>query len=72
MENYNIRDNQGRLIDGILPEVDDDRYYYWVVIDRKDVYYASSKEEAIEVLQELMEARDEWNLEEKITEINNR
>lgn len=70
MENYNIRDAKGRLIDWIIPEIDDDRYYYWVVIDRQDVYYASSKEEALTALWELMEAREEWRLEEKIKELN--
>lgn len=65
------RDAQGRLIDWIIPEVDDDRLYYRVVINREDVYYASSEEEAYTVLWELMEAREMWTLEEKIKELNN-
>lgn len=71
MEKIENRDSQGRLIDWVIPEVDDDRYYYRVVINREDVYYASSEEEAYTVLWELMEAREMWNLEEKIQEFNN-
>ena len=66
MEKYNKRDAQGRLIDWIMPEVDDDRYYYRVVIDREQVYYASHQEEAFVVLSDLLEARDEWRLQEAL------
>lgn len=70
MEKYNKRDAQGRLIDWIMMEVDDDRVYYRVVIDREQVYYASHKEEAFVVLNDLLDAREEWRLEEKIKEFN--
>lgn len=70
MEKYNKRDAQGRLIDWIMMEVDDDRVYYRVVIDREQVYYASHQEEAFVVLNDLLEAREEWRLEEKIKEFN--
>lgn len=72
MENYCIRDEKGRLIDWFIPEVDDDRMYYRVVINREEVYYASSKEEALDALGELMEARDQWNLQETIDKLNNK
>lgn len=71
MEKIENRDSQGRLIDWVIPEVDDDRYYYRVVINREQVYYASHEEEACMVLWELMQAREDWNLEEKIKELNN-
>lgn len=71
MEKIENRDSQGRLIDWVMPEVDDDRYYYRVVINREQVYYASHEEEAYMVLWELMQAREDWNLEEKIKEFNN-
>ena len=71
MKKIENRDEKGRLIDWIIPEVDDDRYYYRVVIDRKDVYYASSEKEAYTVLWELVEAREMWVLDEKIKELNN-
>ena len=70
MEKYNKRDAQGRLIDWIMPERDDDRMYYRVVIDREQVYYASHEEEAFVVLNDLLDAREEWRLEEKIKEFN--
>ena len=70
MEKYNKRDAQGRLIDWIMMEVDDDRMYYRVVIDREQVYYASHEEEAFVVLNDLLDAREEWRLEEKIKEFN--
>jgi len=70
MEKYNKRDAQGRLIDWIMMEVDDDRVYYRVVIDREQVYYASHQEEAFVVLNDLLDAREEWRLEEKIKEFN--
>ena len=70
MEKYNKRDAQGRLIDWIMTEVDDDRVYYRVVIDREQVYYASHQEEAFVVLNDLLDAREEWRLEEKIKEFN--
>ena len=71
MEKYNKRDAQGRLIDWIMMEVDDDRVYYRVVIDREQVYYASHKEEAFVVLNDLLEARDEWRLQEALDKLNN-
>ena len=40
-------------------EVDDDRMYYRVVIDREQVYYASHEEEAFVVLNDLLDAREE-------------
>lgn len=70
MEKYNKRDAQGRLIDWIMMEIDDDRVYYRVVIDREQVYYASHQEEAFVVLNDLLDAREEWRLEEKIKEFN--
>lgn len=70
MEKYNKRDAQGRLIDWIMPERDDDRMYYRVVINREQVYYASHEEEAFVVLNDLLDAREEWRLEEKIKEFN--
>ena len=50
---------QGRLIDWIMTEVDWDRVYYRVVIDREQVYYASHKEEAFVILTDLLEARED-------------
>lgn len=72
MEDLKRTDDLGRIIDWVIPEVDDDRYYYRVIVDRKDVYYASSEEEAYCVLWELVEAREQGKLEEKIKEVNNR
>jgi hypothetical protein len=40
------------------------------VIDREQVYYASHEEEAFVVLNDLLDAREEWRLEEKIKEFN--
>lgn len=71
MEKYNKRDAEGRLIDWIMPEVDDDRYYYRVVIDREQVYYASNREEAFVVLNDLIDAREQWDLEGAIQRLNN-
>ena len=71
MEKYNKRDAQGRLIDWILPERDDDRLYYRVVINRKLVYYASNEEEAFVVLTDLLEAREDGHLEEAIDKLYN-
>lgn len=72
MEELKRTDDLGRIIDWVIPEVDDDRYYYRVVIDRNNVYYASSEQEAYCVLGELVEAREQGKLEEKIKEVNNR
>lgn len=71
MEKYNKRDAEWKLIDWILPEVDWDRCYYRVVIDREQVYYASHQEEAFVVLSDLLEARDEWRLQEALDKLNN-
>lgn len=71
MEKYNKRDAQGRLIDWIMMEVDDDRVYYRVVIDREQVYYASHQEEAFVVLNDLLEAREDGNLQEAFDKLNN-
>jgi hypothetical protein len=71
MEKYNKRDAQGRLIDWILPEVDDDRMYYRVVIDREQVYYASNQEEAFVILNDLLDAREDWRLQEALDKLNN-
>ena len=71
MEKYNKRDAEGRLIDWIMPEVDDDRMYYRVVIDREQVYYASNEEEAFVVLNDLIDAREQWDLEGAIQRLNN-
>lgn len=71
MEKYNKRDAEGRLIDWIMPEVDDDRYYYRVVINREQVYYASNEEEAFVVLNDLIDAREQWDLEGAIQRLNN-
>lgn len=71
MEKYNKRDADWKLIDWILPEVDWDRMYYRVVIDREQVYYASHQEEAFVVLTDLLEARDEWRLQEALDKLNN-
>lgn len=71
MEKYNKRDAQGRLIDWILPERDDDRLYYRVVINRKLVHYASNEEDAFVVLTDLLEARDDGHLEEAIDKLYN-
>ena len=71
MEKYNKRDAEGRLIDWITPEVDDDRMYYRVVIDREQVYYASNQEEAFVVLNDLIEAREDGRLQEALDELNN-
>ena len=71
MEKYNKRDADWKLIDWIIPEVDDDRYYYRVVIDREQVYYASNQEEAFVVLTDLLEAREDGRLQEAIDKLNN-
>ena len=71
MEKYNKRDAEGRLIDWIMPEVDDDRYYYRVVINGEQVYYASNREEAFVVLNDLIDAREQWDLEGAIQRLNN-
>jgi hypothetical protein len=71
MEKYNKRDAEWKLIDWILPEVDDDRVYYRVVIDREQVYYASHKEEAFVILNDLLEAREDGNLQEALDKLNN-
>ena len=66
MEKYNKRNRDWKLIDWIMPEMDDDRMYYRVVIDWEQVYYASHQEEAFVVLTDLLEARDEWRLQEAL------
>jgi hypothetical protein len=66
MEKYNKRNRDWKLIDWIMPERDDDRMYYRVVIDWEQVYYASHQEEAFVVLTDLLEARDEWRLQEAL------
>ena len=71
MEKYNKRDAEWKLIDWILPEVDDDRYYYRVVIDREQVYYASHQEEAFVILNDLLDAREDWRLQEALDKLNN-
>lgn len=71
MEKYNKRDAEWKLIDWILPEVDDDRYYYRVVIDREQVYYASNQEEAFVILNDLIDAREDWRLKEALDKLNN-
>lgn len=71
MEKYNKRDAEWKLIDWILPEVDDDRMYYRVVIDREQVYYASNQEEAFVILNDLLEAREDWRLQEALDKLNN-
>jgi hypothetical protein len=71
MEKYNKRDAEWKLIDWILPEVDDDRVYYRVVIDREQVYYASNQEEAFVILNDLLEAREDGNLQEALDKLNN-
>jgi hypothetical protein len=54
-----------------MMEVDDDRVYYRVVIDREQVYYASHEEEAFVVLNDLLEAREDGNLQEALDKLNN-
>jgi hypothetical protein len=54
-----------------MTEVDDDRVYYRVVIDREQVYYASHKEEAFVILTDLLEAREDGNLQEALDKLNN-
>ena len=71
MEKYNKRDAEWKLIDWILPEVDWDRMYYRVVIDREQVYYASNQEEAFVVLSDLLEARKDGRLQEALDKLNN-
>jgi len=71
MEKYNKRDAQGRLIDWIMMEVDDDRVYYRVVINREQVYYASNEEEAFVVLADLLKARENRRLQEALDKLNN-
>lgn len=71
MEKYNKRDAEWKLIDWILPEVDDDRVYYRVVIDREQVYYASNQEEAFVILTDLLEAREDGDLQEALDKLNN-
>jgi hypothetical protein len=55
--------------DYIREEVDDDRTYWRVYIDWKDVFYCSWQREAERVLDHLKEKRDEWKLEEALKEL---
>lgn len=55
--------------DYIREEVDDDRTYWRVYIDWKDVFYCSWEKEAKRVLDYLKEKRDEWKLEEALNEL---
>lgn len=71
MEKYNKRDADWKLIDWIMQEVDWDRMYYRVVIDREQVYYASNQEEAFVVLSDLLEAREDERLQEALDKLNN-
>ena len=58
-----------RELDCIREEVDDDRTYWRVYIDWKDVFYCSWQKEAGRVLDHLKEKRDEWKLEEALKEL---
>jgi hypothetical protein len=54
-----------------MMEVDDDRVYYRVVINREQVYYASNEEEAFVVLADLLKARENRRLQEALDKLNN-
>lgn len=58
-----------RELDCIREEVDDDRTYWRVYIDWKDVFYCSREKEAKRVLDYLKEKRDEWVLDEALKEL---